>query len=108
MSVRIDIAMLTCMFIPYAYVHILFISIMFVSLMLISYVRFFISYTSLHQWAAICGILAPVLGTIVFLLMLLDCCCKVCCSNLIQTILLTGAEVRYIGFITLLSRYKEC
>lgn len=69
--------------------------ITFCIFVLISYAHTHILHHSslLQKWAAICGILAPVLGTIVLFLMLLDCCCKVCCSNLIQTILLTGAEM---------------
>ena len=39
--------------------------------------------------------------------MLLDCCCKVCCSNLIQTILLTGAEMSQ-GFTFLLFASNTC
>mmetsp|Transcript_25548 Transcript_25548/g.44671 ORF Transcript_25548/g.44671 Transcript_25548/m.44671 type:complete len:231 (-) Transcript_25548:232-924(-) len=47
----------------------------------------------LHTWAAVCGVLAPIFGGIVVLFMLLDCCCKVCCSSLMQSLLLSGAEL---------------
>ncbi|KAL7539960.1 hypothetical protein ACHAXR_009758 [Thalassiosira sp. AJA248-18] len=51
------------------------------------------TYGWLHTWAAVCGILAPIFGGIVVLFMLLDCCCKVCCSKLWQSTVLSLAEL---------------
>ena len=48
----------------------------------------------LHTWAAVCGALAPAFGIIVWIFMMVDCFCKVCCSSVMQTTLLSFAEVR--------------
>eukprot|EP00571_Detonula_confervacea_P015481 CAMPEP_0172306588 /NCGR_PEP_ID=MMETSP1058-20130122/7637_1 /TAXON_ID=83371 /ORGANISM="Detonula confervacea, Strain CCMP 353" /LENGTH=224 /DNA_ID=CAMNT_0013018525 /DNA_START=7 /DNA_END=681 /DNA_ORIENTATION=+ len=47
----------------------------------------------LHTWAAVCGALAPFLGAIVVIVIVLDCFCKVCCSSAIKSIVLSGAEL---------------
>ena len=39
------------------------------------------------------SVLAPILGVIVLLYMTCDCFCKVCCSGLMQTVILSCAEV---------------
>jgi len=47
----------------------------------------FRAYGWIYDWARICGILAPLCGMLTIALMLLDCCCKVCCSKYMQTFL---------------------
>lgn len=47
----------------------------------------FRGYGWLYDWARVCGLLAPLCGMLTIALMLLDCCCKVCCSKYMQTFL---------------------
>ena len=42
-----------------------------------------------------CVVLAPLSGGLVVALMLLDCCCKVCCSKYMQTFLVVCCQVRH-------------
>jgi len=45
----------------------------------------------IYSWAFICGCLAPIFGIALFILMLFDCCCKVCCSKVMQGFLFFSA-----------------
>mmetsp|Transcript_12301 Transcript_12301/g.18865 ORF Transcript_12301/g.18865 Transcript_12301/m.18865 type:complete len:362 (+) Transcript_12301:143-1228(+) len=45
----------------------------------------------IYSWAFVCGCLAPIFGIAVFILMLFDCCCKVCCSKVMQGFLFFAA-----------------
>jgi len=45
----------------------------------------------LYMWALVCGCLAPIFGIAIFILMLFDCCCKVCCSKVMQGCLFFAA-----------------
>jgi len=45
----------------------------------------------LYMWALVCGCLAPIFGIAIFILMLFDCCCNVCCSKVMQGCLFFAA-----------------
>lgn len=45
----------------------------------------------LYKWALVCGCLGPIFGIAIFILMLFDCCCKVCCSKIMQGFLFFAA-----------------
>lgn len=47
----------------------------------------------LHTWAAVCGIIAPILGACVFILTVFDLCCTYCCSSTLKSFILSGAEL---------------
>ena len=53
------------------------------------------------------GLLAPTFGGLATLLMLLDFCCRVCCSNVLQTILIILAQLN-TGFMFLIYASNVC
>mmetsp|Transcript_33531 Transcript_33531/g.60402 ORF Transcript_33531/g.60402 Transcript_33531/m.60402 type:complete len:341 (-) Transcript_33531:155-1177(-) len=66
-----------------------------------------LSYGWIYDWARVCGLLAPLSGGLVVALMLLDCCCKVCCSKYMQTFLVVCCQLNQ-GFTFLIYASDAC
>lgn len=61
----------------------------------------------IYQWARLSGLLAPTFGGLATLLMLLDFCCNVCCSNILQTVLILFAQLN-TAFMFLIYASNVC
>lgn len=64
-------------------------------------------YGWLHDWARVSGLLAPLLGVMVIVLMAVDCCCDVCCSKYMETFLVVCCQINQ-GFTFLIWVSNAC